>query len=68
MNVLIIGATSGIGYELWKHYASIGNTVAITGRDVLKSSPHVGDLSTLYSSILCEQRISQHKIKYLLFE
>lgn len=32
MNILIIGATSGIGYELWKHYATTGNTVAITGR------------------------------------
>lgn len=32
MNILIIGATSGIGHELWKHYATTGNTVAITGR------------------------------------
>lgn len=32
MNILIIGATSGIGYELWKHYSTSGNTVAITGR------------------------------------
>lgn len=32
MNILIIGATSGIGYELWKHYATSGNTVVITGR------------------------------------
>lgn len=32
MNILIIGATSGIGYELWRHYTSMGNTVAITGR------------------------------------
>jgi len=32
MNILIIGATSGIGYELWKHYSTTGNTVAITGR------------------------------------
>ncbi|MBO5053205.1 MAG: SDR family NAD(P)-dependent oxidoreductase [Muribaculaceae bacterium] len=32
MNTLIIGATSGIGYELWKHYTTTGNTVAITRR------------------------------------
>ncbi len=32
MNILIIGATSGIGYELWKYYTTKGNTVAITGR------------------------------------
>lgn len=32
MNILIIGATSGIGYELWKHYTMTGNSVAITGR------------------------------------
>lgn len=38
MNILIIGATSGIGYELWKHYTSMGNTVAIIGRrdEILK--------------------------------
>ncbi len=32
MNILIIGATSGIGYELWKYYITQKNTVAITGR------------------------------------
>lgn len=32
MNILIIGATSGIGHELWKHYTTTDNTVAITGR------------------------------------
>jgi len=32
MNILIIGATSGIGYRLWQHYASKGHNVAITGR------------------------------------
>lgn len=32
MNILIIGATSGIGHELWKHYTTTGNIVAITGR------------------------------------
>ena len=39
MNILIIGATSGIGYELWKHYITMGNTVAITGRrdEILQS-------------------------------
>lgn len=32
MNILIIGATSGIGRELWQHYVTDGNTVAITAR------------------------------------
>lgn len=32
MNILIIGATSGIGYELWRHYAVPGNRVAVMGR------------------------------------
>ena len=37
MNILIIGATSGIGKRLWKHYSSTGNKVSIMGRryDVL---------------------------------
>ena len=32
MNVFIIGATSGIGHELWRHYAEKGNKVAVIGR------------------------------------
>ena len=32
MNILIIGATSGIGHELWKYYASEKNKVAVLGR------------------------------------
>lgn len=32
MNILIIGATSGIGNSLYRHYASNGNRVAIMGR------------------------------------
>ncbi len=32
MNILIIGASSGIGQELWKHYASDGNRVAVLAR------------------------------------
>lgn len=32
MNILIIGATSGIGYSLYSHYISCGNHVAIMGR------------------------------------
>lgn len=42
MNVLIIGATSGIGYELWKYYITQGNSVAITG--YLVSITSVGGL------------------------
>lgn len=32
MNILIIGATSGIGNSLYSHYLSCGNRVAIMGR------------------------------------
>lgn len=32
MNILIVGATSGIGHELWRHYAVQGNHVAVMGR------------------------------------
>ncbi len=32
MNILIIGATSGIGHNLWKHYVSMGHNVIVTGR------------------------------------
>lgn len=37
MNVLIIGATSGIGYNLWRHYSAQKNNVIVMGRrkDVL---------------------------------
>lgn len=32
MNILIIGATSGIGHTLWKHYDSMGHCVIVIGR------------------------------------
>lgn len=32
MNILIIGATSGIGHNLWRHYSSEGNRIAVIGR------------------------------------
>lgn len=32
MNILIIGATSGIGHNLWEHYVSLGHDVIVTGR------------------------------------
>lgn len=32
MNIVIIGATSGIGRELWRHYVSTDNRVAVIGR------------------------------------
>lgn len=32
MNVLIIGATSGIGHNLWEYYVSSGHNVIVTGR------------------------------------
>ena len=38
MNILIVGATSGIGYELWRNYAKDGNNVIVLGRrnDILE--------------------------------
>ena len=32
MNVLIIGASFGIGHYLWKHYVSLGHNVMVIGR------------------------------------
>ncbi len=32
MNILIVGATSGIGNNLWQHYVSAGHNIVITGR------------------------------------
>ncbi len=32
MNIVIVGATSGIGRELWKQYVSLGHNVAVVGR------------------------------------
>ena len=32
MNILIVGATSGIGKALYSHYISCDNNVAIMGR------------------------------------
>lgn len=32
MNILIVGATSGIGKALWQHYVSLNHNIAIIGR------------------------------------
>lgn len=32
MNILIIGATSGIGKYLWRQYVSMGHDVIVIGR------------------------------------
>ena len=32
MNIMIIGATSGIGYKLWEHFVSMGHDVIVIGR------------------------------------
>ncbi len=32
MNILVIGATSGIGHNLWEHYVSSGHNVIVVGR------------------------------------
>lgn len=32
MNILIIGATSGIGHNLWVHYVTSGHNVIVVGR------------------------------------
>ena len=46
MNILIIGATSGIGHNLWQHYSSKGCNVAVIGRrkeeidSMIRESPH----------------------------
>lgn len=49
MNILIIGATSGIGRSLYRHYISNGNNVAIMGRrkDVLDELYNANPSSTL---------------------
>ncbi|MBD5294531.1 MAG: SDR family NAD(P)-dependent oxidoreductase [Bacteroides sp.] len=45
MNILIIGATSGIGHNLWEHYVSSGHNVIVVGRrrelldDMVRSCP-----------------------------
>ena len=42
MNILIVGATSGIGHELWCHYAVQGNRVAVMGRRAAELETMVG--------------------------
>lgn len=54
MNILIIGATSGIGNCLWKHYSSKGNMVSVMGRrfEVLNEMTETAPDNTL--SIPCD--------------
>ena len=49
MNIFIIGATSGIGYELWRHYVSKGDRVAVSGRrnDLLQAMEQEAPDNTL---------------------
>ena len=49
MNILIIGATSGIGNDLWKHYSLAGHTVSVVGRreEVLREMTQTAPDTTL---------------------
>lgn len=48
MNILIVGATSGIGHSLWKYYSGMGNRIAIIGRrkNILESMEAESDGSS----------------------
>lgn len=37
MNIVIIGATSGIGHKLWEHYSSQGHRIAVIARRKFES-------------------------------
>lgn len=47
MNILIVGATSGIGKALWQHYVSLNHNVAIIGRRVELLNSMKADAPTL---------------------
>lgn len=55
MNVLIVGATSGIGHGLWRHYAAAGENVAAIGRrkDILDEMVGEYPHNTLPPGAMC---------------
>ena len=62
MNIIIIGATSGIGYGLLKKYAVPGNTIGILGRrrTILK------ELEERYPSNVLTSSLKKHAFYNLL--
>ncbi len=54
MNILIIGATSGIGHNLWQHYVSMGNNVIVAGRRKKLLDDMERNYPRLTKSVLCD--------------
>mgnify|MGYP001029946620 FL=1 len=54
MNIMIIGATSGIGYNLWRHYASMKHNVIVTGRRKELLAEMERELPEHTQSVLCD--------------
>ncbi|MDE7089413.1 MAG: SDR family NAD(P)-dependent oxidoreductase [Prevotella sp.] len=54
MNIYIIGATSGIGHELWQYYSSQGNRVAVVGRRKTEIDSMIRNSSTNTIGYSCD--------------
>ncbi|MDE5783596.1 MAG: SDR family NAD(P)-dependent oxidoreductase [Prevotella sp.] len=54
MNIFIIGATSGIGHELWQYYSSQGNRVAVVGRRKTEIDSMIRNSSTNTIGYSCD--------------
>ncbi len=54
MNIMIIGATSGIGHNLWRHYASMKHNVIVTGRRKELLAEMERELPEHTQSVLCD--------------
>ena len=50
-SIVIVGATSGIGLELARHYAGLGRSVVITGRDAQRAQAVAGDLGNTVTGL-----------------
>ena len=66
MNVFIIGATSGIGHDLWKHYVAKGDRVAVIGRRKTEIDLMIQDASDNTLGYACD--ISNIKAFYEAFD